>query len=453
MFCGEYPFDEMPEHIKNPRTAKAEILPCPAWTRISANGKDICMGLLRPDPSQRMDLHGCLRHPFFKQDEEPWHLEDNLMVRQKTPKSWDNAASREDAIERPNSCGCLDGLLLAIGVRSPPASPSELGLVEYDALEENKPMNSRRASKDRSPSYQGGCGVVSSIRGWSGYAVDSIEMRYANGECRNHGDEGGTEYKEWKLGPDELIIGVTQERQGDGFLGNAVVFFTSTGRSIAVRGSAAAKKRRFIAPAGTQITGLMFESSRLMGVMIEKTKQGRPWEPMKGIVKNIWGSVGYAVDGVMFTLRDGEERFYGDGEGGDYQKTWDLALNETVVIAEQGWKDAFLGYSISFYTSAGNVLSLRGISATQSLRFMCSHGEQICGLEFEAGKLSHVNTCGRDGARDKETRHRMKTDLMTEGVSQLTGVSANPKSSALSPPRSSEPSSPTSPTGNRRQPW
>lgn len=450
MFCGEYPFDEMPEHIKNPRTAKAEILPCPAWTRISANGKDICMGLLRPDPSQRLDLHGCLRHPFFKQDEEPWHLENVVAQISAKPASTD--ALRADSIVQSQSCGCCDGLLVALGLRvSSSSSSSDLALVDtYCALDTGLPT--RAVSKDRSPSFHGGCAVVSSIRGWSGMAVDSIEMRYANGECRNHGDEGGTEYKEWKLGPDELIIGVTQERQGDGYLGNAVVFFTSTGRSIAVRGSAAAKKRRFIAPAGTQITGLMFESSRLMGVMIEKTKQSRPWEPMKGIVSNIWGSVGYAVDGVQFTLRDGEERFYGEQEGGDYQKSWDLALNETVVIVEQGWKDAFLGYSLSFYTSAGNVLSLRGISATQSLRFMCSHGEQICGLEFEAGKLSHVNTCSGNGDVSKCTRHRMKTDLMTEGsVGGLSGTTIG--SGTMFSPGDAEPLSPTSPTSRQQKPW
>jgi len=457
MFCGEYPFDEMPEHIKNPRTAKAEILPCPAWTRISVNGKDICMGLLRPDPSQRLDLHGCLRHQFFKgaEQNEDFFQMDKLMEHQVSAKPSDNFPSREDPIVQSKSCGCCDGLLVALGLRLSPSLSAELALVEFHTLDAGLPMR-RAVSKERSPSFHSGCAVVSSIRGWSGMAVDSIEMRYANGECRNHGDEGGTEYKEWKLGPDELIIGVTQERQGDGYLGNAVVFFTSTGRSIAVRGSAAAKKRRFIAPAGTQITGLMFESSRLMGVMIEKTKTSRPWEPMKGIISNIWGSVGYAVDGVQFTLRDGEERLYGREDGGDYQKSWDLAVDETVRIVEQGWKDAFLGYSLSFYTSAGNVLSLRGISATQSLRFMCSHGEQICGLEFEAGKLSHVNTCKGDGDMSKCTRHRMKTDLMTEGISVggLSGAASEVRTGNASPPRDSEPSSPTSPTANgRRQPW
>merc|ERR1719183_2657184 len=111
------------------------------------------------------------------------------------------------------------------------------------------------------------------IRGWSGSSVDSVEITYAGRRKEVYGEAGGTEFKEWRLQPDELIIAVTQERQGDGYLGYAFVFFTSKGRCIAILGSLAANKRRFVAPARTQITGLMFEDSSLTGIMIEKAKR------------------------------------------------------------------------------------------------------------------------------------------------------------------------------------
>lgn len=429
MFCGEYPFDEMPEHIKNPKSAKVDILPCPAWSRASPSGRDVCMGLLRPNPDVRLDLHGCLRHSFFK---DPDSDSDLKLVDLPSNNSSLKKGSSQGGDDQ-QGCNCCSGLLVALGGTNLLKAAQAAGLVRTPELGELSdlylsPTKAVRKNSKTSTPTAGVCGVVTSIRGWSGTAVDSVEIKYCDGKSRTHGGEGGTEFKEWKLESDELIIGVTQERQGEGYLGNAVVFFTSKGRSVAVRGSDAARKRRFIAPAGTQIVGLMFESSRLMGVLIEKQKQGHPSQPMQGLVQNIWGSVGYAVDGVRFTLRDGEERLYGNDAGGDYNKSWDLKEEETIVIAEQGNKDAFLGYSLSFYTSAGNVFSLRGISATQSLRFMTSHGEQICDLEFEAGKLKTVYTCSKAGDISNRKRHdidRKDASDAIPGINSDVGLSRN----------------------------
>lgn len=411
MLCGEYPFSDMPEHIRHPKTTKVEILPCAAWDNVSEHGKSLTLGLLNADPSKRLDLRGCLRHPVFCK------LTANLSSHDQA-LHFSEAKTGTVAIKPPQSNVCCQGLLVALGLFT---NPVDLYV----------PMTYGRAQSVYEASF--GVGVVSSIRGWSGSSVDSVELRYQNGERRSYGGEGGKEYKEWRLQPDELIIAVAQERQGDGYLGYSFVFFTSKGRSIAIRGTLALEKSRFVAPAGTQIVGLMFDDSRLCGTMIEKTKGREP----DGCIASITGSVGSAVDRVVFTLRDGEERGYGDEDQGDYSKSWQLGPKEAILIAEQDWKDAYLGASLSFYTSAGNVFSLRGISATQSLRFMASAGEQICSLEFSGGKLTHVHTCSRDGNMSTSCRCRIQNDYMAEGESDMRCVTSSSVRDLTSPVRNS----------------
>jgi len=427
MLCGEYPFSDMPDHIKNPSSGKTTVLPCPSWTKVSENVKDLCLGLLNPMPRKRLDLHGCLRHPCLVE------LAAQDSSREMAPQVTHRRSSKgrapppleEDSGSESSCYQCFYGPLVAMRLIDPARAPF------LDA-------GRARANTIYQPSsVLAGVGVVSSIRGWVGSSVDSIQIKYTDGRKPHiFGGDGGTDFKDWRLYPDELIIAVTQERQGDGFLGYSFVFFTSAGRSITVKGSLAASKRRFVAPAGTQVVGLMFEESELVGLMIEKSKQSVTPCKMSGLIEKISGSVGHAVDCVKFCLRDGEERIYGNEDNGDEQKSMDLAKNESIVIVEQGWKDAYLGYSVSFYTTAGNVFSLRGISATQSLRFMTSNDEQICGMEFtDDGRLRHVQTCGRDGDMSQPTRHpiRAERDIIADGESASASASFRGSAEPSSP--------------------
>merc|ERR1711879_713461 len=101
---------------------------------------------------------------------------------------------------------------------------------------------------------------------------------------------------------------------------------------------------------------------------------------------------GYAVDNVEFLLRSGSTRSYGN-DGGNEPKEWKLGTDERILIVEQGRRDGYLGYSLVFYTSAGNVFQLQGLIASQTLRYIAPAGRQICGVDFVNGRLSEISTC------------------------------------------------------------
>jgi len=399
MFCGEYPFSELPEHVKKPKKGKTDILPCFSFDKVSKNGQDFVLKLLDPDPVTRLDLRGCYSHREMllidseskassgrAPSKQRWEVPEAAVQPVPSPAASDLAAE---------AGGCGQGILACLGLGGILAA---------------KPIPEYVVPED--------VGVVTNVTGWSGSSCDSIRLTLASGERRQYGGEGGKDIKEWELAEDELIIAVTQERQGDGFLGYAFVFFTSAGRTLAVKGSLAAQKKRFIAPAGTQIVGLMFEDSTLTGTMIERTKRRTNTGQPSGLIKKITGYMGMAINCIRLTLDDGEVRTYGFQEDGDIEQSWDFEADETVVIVEQGFKEHNLGYSMSFYTSMGNVYTMRGISATMSVRFMTKK-EQIYGLEFDkGGKLTVVITCDLEGETETSTRRRLLTES-TASASQL----------------------------------
>lgn len=405
MFCGEYPFSELPEHVKQPKKGKTEILPCGSFDKVSKNGQDFCLKLLDPDPNTRLDLRGCYSHPemLLSDSECKVASRNGSKTRCEAPEAAvqlvPNLSPEASALTpAPETGGCGQAILLFMGLGGILGAKP---IPEYQVPVEN--------------------GVVTHVTGWSGSSCDSIRLTLIGGERRQYGGEGGKDIKEWELAEDELIIAVTQERQGDGFLGYAFVFFTSLGRTLAVKGFLAAQKKRFIAPTGTQIVGLMFEDSALTGTMIEKTKQ----RTKTGLVKRITGYMGQSITCIKLTLGDGEVRSYGVQEDGDSERSWDLEEDEEILIVEQGFKDHNLGYSMSFYTSMGNVYTMRGISATLSVRFMTKK-EQIYGLEFDrGGKLTVVITCNLEGDTELSTRRRLLTECTASAPSLLlrTGTS------------------------------
>jgi len=170
-------------------------------------------------------------------------------------------------------------------------------------------------------------------------------------------------------------------------LGNAIALFTSSSMVVAFQGVDARTRNRFVAPTGSQICGLQFVGSQLTGIHLERVDDSN-----RGAVSSIRGRTGYAVDNIELELRDGSVRRHG-GTGGFVQGPWMLQEDERIVAVEQAVREEYLGNSVAFFTSCGQVYRLSGVEASTSRRFSAPPGRQICGLEFEASALSLVRTC------------------------------------------------------------
>lgn len=237
---------------------------------------------------------------------------------------------------------------------------------------------------------EGPVGTVRQVLGRVGSAVDSVELRFWTQRHERHGGDGGNKQFQFMLKPNELIVGVMQEARAD-YLGNALVFYTSEARLFRIKGTDAHLWGRFVAPSGSQIVGLQFEDAKCVGIHMERV----PADGL-GAVAMIEGRVGYAVDSVALKLRDGPTRTYGT-EGGDTAVSFPLQPDECIVVVEQGQRDAFLGKSLCFYTSLGNVFKMCGMLSAPAARFSAPLGRQVCGIEFQGSQLVKVMTCPTSG--------------------------------------------------------
>eukprot|EP00931_Biecheleriopsis_adriatica_P026034 TRINITY_DN15866_c0_g1_i1.p1 TRINITY_DN15866_c0_g1~~TRINITY_DN15866_c0_g1_i1.p1 ORF type:complete len:595 (-),score=91.39 TRINITY_DN15866_c0_g1_i1:87-1871(-) len=121
--------------------------------------------------------------------------------------------------------------------------------------------------------------------------------------------------------------------------------------------------------------------------------------PISGVITEIRGTAGYAVDSVTFKLADGSDSFYGS-TGGDFEKLWKLKEDELLWAVMQEDRDDFLGNGFLFQTSHGRVLSLMGLQAKPRRRFAASPGMEIIGLQFNDSDIIgiHVVERGEKGA-------------------------------------------------------
>lgn len=196
---------------------------------------------------------------------------------------------------------------------------------------------------------------------------------------------------ECMLAKDEIITCVAQEGAGR-YMGTALVFYTSAGRVIEVRGDDARRRNQFAAPIDSQIVGLQFSGPRLVGVMLDDVE-----DDDEGAVEFIVGRKGYAVDKVEFKLRDGSQRSYG-GSGGEQVGPWELQKGEYVRIVDQDRRDAYLGNAIVLVTSRGNVCRIIGMEGAKSRRVVAPDGMQIFDLNFqEGGTLVSAEACAKTG--------------------------------------------------------
>lgn len=335
MLCGNFPFD--------PNASDPDALvDSYSWECVSPEGKDMSRRLLEKDPNRRLNHAQCLQHAWLQSQNQP--VPDISLVLEEAD---------EDAPDAP-SCEELLG-----GAGEAPSA-----------------------------------GTLLCVSAWTGWAVDSLRLHWRRGEVHNFGCEGGYLRQTHHAEPYEMIIAVAQETRSAEdryqYLGNSLVFFTSECNVLAFQGDDAMTRSRFIAPSDSQIVGLQFQGSHLIGVHL----QANP-EDGAGAVSEIGGRVGSAVDQVFLTLRRGAVRRYGR-RGGQQVVPLELQWNERIVIVEQARRDAHLGNSISFYLSSGKLYKLSGLESTRSRRFAAPAGQQICGLDFDGGGLlSRVSTCPR----------------------------------------------------------
>jgi len=235
--------------------------------------------------------------------------------------------------------------------------------------------------------------AVRLIAGRMGAAVDSLEFQLGDNSRLRYGSSGGEARVEAFLQSDELLVAVMQETP-HAYLGNALTFYTSMGQVITLRGSDAQRRVSFVAPSDSQIVGLQFQGSQLSGIHI-KDVMGTA----SGAVQEISGRVGSSVDQVVFRLRSGQTHSYPHAgtSGGTDHSVLELALDECIVAVEQVCREAYLGRSIVFYTSAGRVKVFNGNQAPGSRHFAAPLGRQICGLQFEGSGLARVITCSHAG--------------------------------------------------------
>jgi len=240
------------------------------------------------------------------------------------------------------------------------------------------------------------------IRGRYGYAVDSVLLKKADDTEEFHGSNGGDREQILKLAADELIVSVMQERRHN-YLGNAVLFYTSAGRTFEVLGNQAKSRACFVAPSGAQIVGLQFVGSLLQGVHTAAFKQQK-----EGAVAKISAWVGTSVDKIVFHLRNGKVRSFGS-DGGSAVGPWILEPDEHIKIVDQNIREAYLGNSIIFQTSLGKVIRIFGVEKSKTRRVGAPEGSQICGLEFNGPDLMAAVVCPSSGDRDNQRTLRVDT--------------------------------------------
>lgn len=244
-------------------------------------------------------------------------------------------------------------------------------------------------------------GVVQKIAGRTGWAIDSLVLSLSDGSEQSFGDKGGeTEYS-YKVKEDEMITAVMQEHRNE-FLGNSIYFQTSHGRTIVLEGSQSRHRRCFVAPPGCQIVGLQFQSDLLIGIHLAPGGTAEK----SGSVASVSGHCGAAVDRVLFSMRDGSQKLYGESVGGTEHGPWNLEPSELIVSVEQLSRAYFLGTSIVFTTSLGRIIQLAGMQVS-CRRFAVARGHQICGLEFEGSDLSVVTTCPSSGDLSNRQSHKV----------------------------------------------
>eukprot|EP00930_Biecheleria_cincta_P034518 TRINITY_DN23850_c0_g1_i1.p1 TRINITY_DN23850_c0_g1~~TRINITY_DN23850_c0_g1_i1.p1 ORF type:complete len:625 (-),score=103.94 TRINITY_DN23850_c0_g1_i1:463-2337(-) len=399
MLCGDFPFEINAVTDLQALYNSSKLNSGGVWATLTGDAQDMVQGLLTIDPAQRLDQVGCRRHPWLAAEVA------------RTPVSGVVSSSGEESSDQRSPAKAAQGDSAGYNSSTFSAEPlrsDALSLLEREAAgaqaASSLPKPALRFWERRRKS------VIQQIQGSVGNAVDNVELRFRSGRTEVHGGQGGFQHRSWRLHHDEVILAIAQEER-DTYIGNSLVFFTSACQIIALQGADARARNRLVAPIGSQITGLQFEDSCVTGIYLEHLpSDGGPMA-----VEQVTGYVGSAVDQVSLHLRDGSVRRHGVA-GGTPVGPWTLEPDEFILLVEQGRRDAFLGNSLVFFTSKGNIIELRGLQAARSRRFVAPPGSQICGLGFDGSLLSRVQTCPLLPSKDDANCDEVKEH--TIGVGQ-----------------------------------
>jgi len=333
----------------------------PNWSRTSDAAKAMVRGLLQVSPAKRMCMADCLRCPWIAGGmmDSPKDAQDvSFFVRK---------GSKPEAI----------------------AKAADMAAEAHD-----ESVMAEQAATTASASR---IGAVRLILGRADSAVDQVQLQFrSRPEPVSYGGAGGNSVGPWALQPSEFIIGVLQEQREppNCYLGNLLAFFTSLGGVITVAGESARPRQFFGAAHGQQIRGLSFEGPRLTGINLTTVAPTGNHTAPEGLVAEVSWRADAAVDEVGFHFRDGSRVAYG-GQGGDEQGPFVLQPQELLVAVTQEYTGQYLGNSLVFLTSLGNVLTLAGSESRRSNCFAVASGLQVVGLQWQhdSGQLVGVE-CG-----------------------------------------------------------
>eukprot|EP00928_Gymnodinium_smaydae_P043529 TRINITY_DN29143_c0_g1_i1.p1 TRINITY_DN29143_c0_g1~~TRINITY_DN29143_c0_g1_i1.p1 ORF type:complete len:654 (-),score=150.78 TRINITY_DN29143_c0_g1_i1:37-1974(-) len=310
MLCGAFPFSLKMADLKPERHKQvvSQVKSCKPWEAASADAKAVVQGLLTIDPGQRLSVEACLESEWLgtktasPANTPKFRSTSDVEVRGAVKKLCGSEGSFVDLIElhlrdgakelhgRPGGythCShVLESGELLIGLLQE-TGDMYLGssFVFFTSFGRTLSIKGNQANRRRTfvaPAeseiaglhFDGselsgiflketaGEGSVESIGGQVGHAVDSLQLRLRNGQTRSYGSSGGQAQGPWSLEPGEYVRVVDQSMR-DAFLGNSLVFLTSTGRIIRLRGLQSDRVRVFMAPAGQQLCGMQMQGSRV----------------------------------------------------------------------------------------------------------------------------------------------------------------------------------------------
>jgi len=324
----------------------------PSWGRASLGAKEVVRGLLQVDPQKRMQLGRCLRCP--------WLIDADR-----------NQDSVEGFIRRGQSRDLIKAAVQA-------------GVEAKDEAQ----MSELKAQAGSSSTMA----AVQHISGRVGTAVDRVSfcLRTRNESATYGTQEGGSAVGPWALAPAEFIIAVMQEQTSEppNYLGVLLAFFTSAGGVITVAGHAARHRSFFAAARGQEIRGLSFEGPQLAGIEVSSVAPNRD----RGIIAEVRWWAAAAIDCMEFRRRDGSCSIYGE-HGGHEKSSFHLQPDESIVAVCQEYRGQYLGNSMVFFTSKGNVFSLVGFHGTSANCYAVADGLQVRALRFDdSGVLVGVET-------------------------------------------------------------
>lgn len=366
MHCGQMPFvinSLLPDRHKE---AVSNISQCDSWNLVSPEGQAMVRGLLQINPEKRFNFERCLRHPWC--------------------------------------ASCFEDVPGFARMTTPFRQISSISDYPISHVSQLSPGHAFSGEESEL------VGAVHRITGSVSNYVHVVEMALADSSVVAYGPEhyapdvlalqksttAGSLATNitYELDPAEFIIGVMQSRSvetcnASGILGDALVFYTSQSRVVALQGTDSRRRHRFVTPEGYQIVGLQFEGSVLTGTHIELVPPSG-----KGAVEQVSGRQDANVESVHIRLRSGRTQFFG-GSGGHDHGPYVLNDTELILIVEQGFRERSLGASLVFYTSHGRLLKFAGKTGASSRRFAATSKQQICGLHFEGSSLSKVQTCCR----------------------------------------------------------